>query len=408
LRLYPGSRMTSLEQIDQLLADWKQKVSVVSQNLIELQELPTYQRLASHLPEQLTGITAAQVTPALEAIHDLFQQFDALLKPIDQAMNLRKQVSRFLGSEKTLQEIEHLLTGASIQWAIAKTPFLQRDLLTAAETETTIAPAQLLSVMTHTYQIARDVVLAVDAAWLQLASNLANAEAEMRSLQQSATLIGQNSLQELIQAQRTIENLRDRLESDPLGVQAEFEQTIQPLIERARKAVQQGVQQQIQVQERFAIAHHLLAQLEQIHHQATAAYRESQEKVLDHSRLQAPISPDHIIALSQWLTRLEAKFAEGLINPVLIGLENWMLKTNEYFISQKRAYSANIAPLETRRELRGRLDALKAKALARKQSEDAILVDLATQAKQLLYTRPTPLEDAAKLVSQYEKRLNSS
>jgi hypothetical protein len=40
-------------------------------------------------------------------------------------------------------------------------------------------------------------------------------------------------------------------------------------------------------------------------------------------------------------------------------------------------------------------------------AEDATLTELAKEAKQLLYTRPTPLEKAAELVSQYEKRLNS-
>ena len=147
--------MITIEQIDQLLTDWKRKVNLVSQNLIDLQDLPTYQRLAgapgvSKTP--LTGITATQVTPALEAINDLFQQFDLLIKPIEQANALRKQVSRFLRSEM-LQEIETLLTGASIQLSVVQTPFAHRDLLTAAETTTTIAPAQLLSVMTQRVSI---------------------------------------------------------------------------------------------------------------------------------------------------------------------------------------------------------------------------------------------------------------
>ena len=71
--------MMTIEHIDQLLTDWKHKVNLVSQNLIELQDLPTYQQLAGALgvsKTHLTGITATQVIPALEAINDLFQQFD--------------------------------------------------------------------------------------------------------------------------------------------------------------------------------------------------------------------------------------------------------------------------------------------------------------------------------------------
>jgi len=401
--------MITIEHVDQLLKDWKQNVNLVSQNLIDLQDLPTYQQLSGApgvLNIHLIGVTAAQVTPALETINDLFQQFDLLVKPIEQANYLRKQMSRFLGAEKALQEIETLLTGASIQLSVVQTPFAHRDLLTAAETTTTIAPAQLLSMMTQRFQAARDVVLAVDAAWLTLDSMLINAETEMRSLQQSADLINQGSLRELVQAHHVIAALHDRIQTDPLGVKLEFEQTIQPLIARARNAVQQGVQQQGQVRERLTIAHTLFSQLQALHQQNLVAFAESQEKVVDHSLLQNPTAPEHLAALSQWLTRLEAKSTEGLVSPVLIGLENWMTQLRSSLAAEKRAYSANLKPLETRRELRGRLDALKAKALARGLSEDATLVELAAQAKQLLYTRPTPLDAAIAVVSHYEKRLN--
>ena len=383
---------------------------MVSQNLIDLQDLPTYQLLAGApgvAKTQLIGVTATQVTPALEAINELFQQFDLLTQPIEQATQLRKQMSRFLGSEKALQDIETLLTGASIRLPVVQTPLANRDLLTAAETTATIAPAQLLSVMMQRFQAARDVVLAVDAAWLALESMLVAAEAEIRSLQQSANLIDQGSLTELGQVHQAIATLHDRIQQDPLGVRIEFEQTLQPLITRARNAVQKGVQQQAQVRERLAIAQTLLTQLETLHQKNLAAFAESQEKVVDHSLLQAPIAPEHLSALGQWLTRLAAKSAEGLVSPVLIGLDNWITQAQASIASEKRAYSANLKPLETRRELRGRLDALKAKALARGFAEDATLVELAAQAKQLLYTRPTPLDAAIALVAHYEKRLNS-
>jgi hypothetical protein len=41
--------MITIEHIDQLLNDWKQKVNLVSQNLIDLQDLPTYQQLSGAL-----------------------------------------------------------------------------------------------------------------------------------------------------------------------------------------------------------------------------------------------------------------------------------------------------------------------------------------------------------------------
>lgn len=45
--------------------------------------------------------------------------------------------------------------------------------------------------------------------------------------------------------------------------------------------------------------------------------------------------------------------------------------------TEEQAYIANQTPLKTRKELRRRLDALKAKAVARGRVEDALLVELA-------------------------------
>jgi len=406
-------------EIDQLLAEWKNKVKVANQNLLELQELPTYQRLcgsSGSLGTHLTGITAAQVTPALEAVNKLFQYFDLLVQTVDQATKLRQQLPRFLTKEQKIgflmvgeqkiDQIRQLLTGASIELPAVQTPLAQRGLLTGAQKVNAITPALLLEVMTDAFSVARDTLLAVEAAWTNLDLMLINAETQIRSLQQLAESLGQGSLNELVQSYAAIASLRDRIEQDPLGVSGDIEQQIKPLLAQVKVALEQEAKQQAQIRDKFAIAHALLQQLGELHSKSLAAFTESQEKVVDHSMLETPLAQVQIDALSQWLTRLETKLAEGLVNPVMVGLENWTIKAKEYITLEKRACTVNSAPLKTRRELRGRLDALKAKALARGLIEDLCLAELAEQAKQLLYTRPTPLDQAAELVSRYEQRLN--
>ncbi|MBD6619337.1 hypothetical protein FNW02_26790 [Komarekiella sp. 'clone 1'] len=407
-------------EIDQLLADWKNKVKIASQNLLELQELPTYQRLCGSpgFPGvHLTGITAARVTPALELVNKLFQYFDLLVQTVDQATKLRQQLPHFLPKEQKIgflmvgeqkiDEIKKLLTGASIELPAVQTPLAQRGLLTGAQKVNAITPALLVEVMTDAFSVARDTLLAVEAAWTNLDLILTNAETQIRSLQQLAESLDRGSLNELVQVRETIASLRDRIEQDPLGVSENVEQQIQPLLTQVKVALEQKAKQQAQIRDKFAIAHDLLQQLEELNSKSIAAFAESQEKVVDHSMLATPLTQVQIDALSQWLTRLETKLAEGLVNPVMVGLENLTIKTREYIALEKQTHIANSAPLETRRELRGRLDALKAKALARGLIEDVILAELAEKAKQLLHTRPTPLDKAAELVSKYEKRLNS-
>lgn len=400
----------TLEQLDQLLADWRQKVNIVGQNLIDLHGQPTYQRLAGQYPNlsvQLRGITQARVTPAIEAMNELFQHLDLLNQTIEKANQLRKQLPRFLASEQKIQEIAQLLTTPSIQLSIIATPLAQRGLLSAIETPEAIAPEKLLMVMTNAFQVAKNVILEVDAAWLNLEPSLSAAEAEIISLQNDAQKLDQGTLSELMIAKQAIASLRSSLDSDPLGVNANFDQGIKPLLAQARTTLQAFVQQQRQVQGKIAAAHNYLTTLTKIQAANQAAYSESQIKITDHAALRIPLASEQITALSLWLTRLETKFNEGLLNPVSIGLENWITKVKQYIATEQQAYAANLVPLETRKELRGRLDALKAKALARGVVEDAILVELAQTAKQLLYTRPTDLEQANQLISQYEKRLNS-
>jgi len=93
--------------------------------MLALQELTTYQQLAGEagfLKAQLTEITAVQIVSALDALNQVFQNFDQLLITLNQAAALRKQVPRFLGSDEKLQEIEKLLTGQSIQLAAVQIP----------------------------------------------------------------------------------------------------------------------------------------------------------------------------------------------------------------------------------------------------------------------------------------------
>jgi hypothetical protein len=400
----------NLEQIDQLLADWKSKIDLVSQNLIDFHGLPTYQRLTGvcGFPKtELTGVTQARVTPALEAMSNLFQHFDLLLTTLNQAVERRKQVPRFLGSEQKIREIEDILTGASIQLAVVQIPLAQRGLLSAVTSAKAIAPNDLLAAMTDAFQVAKDAVLAVDEAWLRLEATLASAEAELISVQNLADSLGQDTSNELAIARQKIASLRMSIESDPLGVSADFDREIKTPIARLKATLDQLVQQQNQIRDNLETAHKRLKQLVELNRQAAESFAESEEKVVDHSTLKTPLAWEQIEALSQWLTRLETKFTEGLLTPVRVGLENWTAKVKQYIAAEERAYTANRAPLDTRQELRGRLDALKAKALARGLAEDAILTELAQNAKQLLYTRPTPLDKAAELVSQYEKWLNS-
>ncbi|MCC3533378.1 MAG: hypothetical protein JGK03_04030 [Microcoleus sp. PH2017_25_DOB_D_A] len=401
----------NVEQIDRLLAQWKQNLDRISQNLIDLHGLPTYQQLTAMPSDvELTGKTKAKVVPALSAMNDLFQNFDLLVKTIDRAVMLRKQVPKFLisSAESQLREIEYLLTGNSIQLGEQQIPLAQRDLLSAAQTQNAIAPAKLLEVMTAAFQVAKDVVVAVETARSHLAAQLTRAQTEMRSIQTLADSLGIRRSNELAVAQQNLLDFGDRIICDPLGVSDEFEREIEPIIIRSRQYLEEIARQKASVKQELSQAHQLLQNLIHLNQQHQTIFAEYQEKITEAATRSQPLADEQIEALNQWLARLKIKFKEGIFQPVKIGLQNWRVRTQEYLSAQQQAYTDNQTALEMRQELRGRLQALQAKALAKGMAENEQLSQIAQQAKQLLYTRPTPLGQAIQLVSEYEKLLNRS
>src|SRR5437899_2109760 len=112
------SHMT-LEEIDKALAEWDAKRSVATDNILELMDMLTYKRLTgtNGLPmPQLSGITEQRVTPALKALDELWVLFGELNKVIDRAKDIRKSLPR--NPKKELVEIEDLLTGPSVKFAV--------------------------------------------------------------------------------------------------------------------------------------------------------------------------------------------------------------------------------------------------------------------------------------------------
>lgn len=400
-----------LDRIDQQLAQWQQHLDLVSQNLLDLYDLSTYQRLvgAGGFPKTaLKGTTQQQVLPALAALTDVFRDFDLLNQTIQQAIALRKQLPRWLGAEDQLQEIDRLLNTSSIILPSVQIPLAQRNLLSATETCDRLTPNQLLATMVLAFDRARDVVLAVDAAWTQWEPNLLQWGAELRSIQQQAIAL-EISIPELTHLEANLQQMQQQIDSDPLGVSAIGENWVQD-VAKIKTHLEQTAAQQVHLRDRLQSARDRLAHLKQLQIQATTAVAEFHTKILEPTVVLPALNQDTIEVLAKWLERLQIKAVEEVSdaarNAVGIGLGNWQKQAESAIATAESAIGTSQHHLQLRQELRGRLDALKAKALAKGKAEDPELSELATRAKQLLYSRPTPMNQAVELVTAYERRLN--
>ncbi len=400
-----------LDRIDQQLAQWQQHLDLVSQNLLDLYDLSTYQRLvgADRSPKtSLEGTSQQQVLPALTALTEVFRDFDLLNQTIQQAIALRKQLPRWLGTDDQLQEIDRLLNTSSIVLPSVQVPLAQRNLLSATETCDRLTPSQLLATMVLAFDRARDVVLAVDAAWTQWEPNLLKWRAELRSIQQQAIAL-EISVPELTHLEAQLLQMQQQIDSDPLGTTAIGENWVQA-IANVKTRLEQAAAQKVQLRDRLQHARDRLAHLKQLQTQATEAIEEFHTKILEPTVVLPTLNQDTIEVLAKWLERLQTKAVEeasdAARNAVGIGLGNWQKQAESAIATAESAIGTSQHHLQTRQELRGRLDALKAKALAKGKAEDPELSDLAIRAKQLLYSRPTPMNQALELVTAYERRLN--
>jgi hypothetical protein len=397
----------TVEQIDEDLADWKAKLQSAGDNLLALTQMSTYQRLRGEggWPKpRLSGATAAQVLPALDEMTQMWSHYAALSGVIQRAADLRASVSWLMPSPRVLAEIEHLLHGQSVELPAVETPLEQRGLLTAGEVVQHCTPQQLLEEMTHAFGRARDLVLAVDRAWDRLLPQLEGYEKEAADLERLGEEVGARA--ELGRARERIAALRARVEEDPLGVRDECA-TVASALGEVRSRLGKLARERDGVRAGLAEARRLLEQLEEAHRAARQAWAEREQKVQvdDAAGLPRPLEDAEVAALAPWLAKLEATADQGRWQAAGVGLGKWQGIARQYLAAEEAARRANEAPVGARRELRGLLDALRAKAQACGRAEDVELAALGQEAWRLLHGRPTPLARAQQLVAEYEARL---
>ena len=112
--------------------------------------------------------------------------------------------------------------------------------------------------------------------------------------------------------------------------------------------------------------------------------------------------------LRVWLERLQQRCEEERPEAIGVGLRNWHRAADGLVQRETDKLRRVMLPLELRRELRGRLEALKAKARAYGMAETPLMAELAAGAEALLYARPTDVPRAAAAVGLYEQKLSGA
>ena len=115
-------------------------------------------------------------------------------------------------------------------------------------------------------------------------------------------------------------------------------------------------------------------------------------------------------ALGPWLGRIRDQAAAGAgaeEEAASAALDAWQAAADTRLADARRVATANAAPLARRNELRGLLDAYRAKAVASGGDEDGHLARLHAAAEDVLFTAPCDLAAAENLVQDYVGAVNA-
>jgi len=401
------------EEIDQLIASWDERLRRVDENLIALEGEPTYQMLGGGRASGsgragLVGETKARVGPALDALGDLFEHRERLNVVVARAKKLREDLS-FWNKDEKLAEIVALLGGPSITLGTRQLPVAQRNLLDAATSEVAIVPEQLLNEMVRAYQLARDAVAEVGAAWGRLEPLLLDIEREVALVQAEATALDQEEATrtELEQIASLLARVRTTVSTDPLGVTGSVDSDLAPRVSQLRAKLSDLANHKASVTRGLSAAAALLSELAEADRMAMeAVVHASREFAGFEVGATARAARQEVVqGLIPWREKIESAAKAAHWKAADVGLARWLEVAHGIVAAQREVIRVANGAEQTRTELGGRLSARRAQATAlasRGIVAPVELEQLARDAEATLRARPTDLAKAARDIDRYE------
>jgi hypothetical protein len=396
--------MVNLDEVDQQLADWQAKLASARDNLLALYDHPTYKRLENPVAP-LTGETRAAVIPALNILNELFAQMGQLTDLVERAVRMRRAIGRFALTDRPARDIQNILEGTSIHLPPVLTPLEQRGLLSASEQAQAITPARLLEIMTKSFEAAKSTILTVDAAWARLDPTMSACEMKLTTLASMAKTMGSDAEAQVVIAMRQYESIKNNALSDPLSAARSMGDPMAKTLDNLRASMETAAQQTSNLRARLEKANATIAEIADGRARADSAAARCRQCLDRPNGLLASVSDKQMTELADWLASLKDCDKQGHLTALAKGLDRWEQLAVEYTAVQKNAVAINEGMLEALAELKGRMSALKIKAMSKKPANPAAFAQAEQLATECLNRPLVPLDTAIKLVSDYERQL---
>jgi hypothetical protein len=299
--------------------------------------------------------------------------------------------------QKELGEITTLLTRPSVEVPRAPSALARRDLSDTGRDLLTVSTA--VARMREAYTEITGVTSAAEQAWNSVAAPLDAAAADLARAEALQRELGDEALTtEIARLHAELDSQRAALNGDPLGAQVQIASRLRDRAGAVAAKAAELAQVRTGAAERIGVLRAAADAAGAARTDAVAAWQRTAAKIAT-----VPAIPAFATDPATRLARLDALLAAG----------RWTRLSSELDLLQRELEAATlqfhesertaVALLGRRDELRGLLDAYKAKAGRLGAAEDPVLAGHYDQARELLWTAPCDLATAKDAVDIYQQ-----
>jgi hypothetical protein len=423
----PTGPVMSREEVDRALTRLGSEYEAIEESLLALEDHSGRRLLEG---AELTGRTKERWAAAAPAISLLWAHFDTYGTALRAAREVRAR--RHWPSPGDLAELTDLLRGSGVTVAAGTPPESTCAPTNCAPASCTppgpakgseqISLEQLMERINGWYKQVIAVVTASGAVWSVLLARVDLLAAETRRVQSLAESVGVTpgthpSGDDLGRLVADLARLRAEVVADPLafwvsakgrtgqrGSPGRPDTRRYDRAERELEDIRREVEAVLHIRDD---AEHRLLRLRDVLSRAertlTEAHGARGEVLAKIAASEVPAVRGPAAALREQLATAAEYSRSGQwhrLSPLLDSLEQ---QADEELDRARASLTAVTAPLAVRAELRGRLDAYKAKAVRYGTADDPLLVERYDQARRLLWSAPCDLKAAERAVLRYQQ-----
>ncbi len=403
------------DEVDRALARLGAEHEAIETSLLALQDHAGRRLLEG---AELTGTTKERWAAAEQEITRLWAYFDAYADALNSARELRAR--RRWPSREELVELTELLRGESVTIAGgAPASGAPASLTGPGRLSEHFSLKALVDRMNELYASSLDMVVASDSVWSALPARIDMLSAELARTRELGKAVGVRPGEhpagdDLDRITGELTALRAQVVSDPLAFWRPTPGSSAPgggrpdterydrearALEEVRREIDAvlGVRQDAEL--RLGKLRDLLSRADRTLAEARAARGEVLAKIAA-SEVPAVSGPPTVLQ-EQLATAAEYRRSAQWhrLSPLLESLEQ---KAEDELMRARASLEKVTQPLAVRAELRGRLDAYRAKVARHGAAEDPLLIERYDAARRMLWSAPCDLRVAEQAVLRYQ------